>query len=232
MSIDENVERCARALLDRLDTVAMNFYMKPQRDALRAALDASRQRAAAGAAAFIEPKGDAQPPVYYAPQDGAPSLSAGGSLVQSSGISPPGVTFTEDASSGRFYFKGNPKPMTAMDGTVRAAPPASATAEDRSRGCVVSFCADHAEVEIVTGPFCPVCSMGKVLDDGVRLGRTAKWPNPVKATCGTCGSKDPKEVGMIGAEVRCGMMGQLSVGSGRRCPDHFHSTPGRKATGP
>lgn len=45
------------------------------------------------------------------------------------------------------------------------------------------------------------------------------------AACPRCKSKDPKQVGMIAAEVRCGMMGQLSVGSGVKCSHPFHSAP-------
>lgn len=88
----------------------------------------------------------------------------------------------------------------ATDAEKRAAglavPPPATAGEDRSRGCVVAFCADHAEVEVVTGPFCPVCSMGKVLDDGVRLGRTAKWPTTPapEAKCEMCGGPHVRDV--------------------------------------
>ena len=85
-----------------------------------------------------------------------------------------------------------------------AVPPPATAGEDRSRGCVVAFCADHAEVEVVTGPFCPVCSMGKVLDDGVRLGRTAKWP-----TTPAPEAKRPTHVRITGPK------GQLSVTIGK-----------------
>jgi len=45
-----------------------------------------------------------------------------------------------------------------------------------ARGCTVAFCETHRDVEILPGPFCPVCLGATCRADGARDGLTARRP--------------------------------------------------------
>lgn len=160
-----DIEAAARAYLAAYDVESSNSEMwyravVDARDALRAALAEATEPA-------TKPEGC--PCVCCANRAGM--LRAGRTDLR--GACYCGMVEDEERCDCAFCLS----PTKLVSCSETATPPAPAEGrgeEDGSRGCIVRFCDDHAEVEIVPGPFCPVCSMALVLRDGVKLGRDAR----------------------------------------------------------